>query len=144
MWPSSFPSTVYWRGFLFSIVCIWLLCQKLFAPIHVFYFWTLNSVPLVLYLFFCQYHAGFFFKMLFIYFFRERGREGEREAEKHQCVRETLNGSLLHTSNWGLGPQPRHVPWPRMEPVTFWIAGNAQPTELNSQGYHAVLILIVL
>ena len=26
----------------------------------------------------------FFFKILFI--FRERGREGEREREKHQCV----------------------------------------------------------
>ena len=27
----------------------------------------------------------FFFKDLF-YFFRERGREGEREGKKHQCV----------------------------------------------------------
>ena len=27
---------------------------------------------------------GFFLKVLFI--FRERGREGEREGEKHQCV----------------------------------------------------------
>ena len=27
-----------------------------------------------------------FFKILFIYFRRERGREGEREGEKHQCV----------------------------------------------------------
>ena len=25
-------------------------------------------------------------KILFIYFYRERGREGEREGEKHQCV----------------------------------------------------------
>ena len=29
--------------------------------------------------------SEFFFKILFIYF-RERGREGEREGEKHQCV----------------------------------------------------------
>ena len=27
-----------------------------------------------------------FFKKYFIYFFRERGREGEREGEKHRCV----------------------------------------------------------
>ena len=28
----------------------------------------------------------FFLKILFIYFFRERGRGGETEGEKHQCV----------------------------------------------------------
>ena len=28
----------------------------------------------------------FFFKISFIFIFRERGREGEREGEKHQCV----------------------------------------------------------
>ena len=27
-----------------------------------------------------------FLKQEFIYFFRERGREGETEGEKHQCV----------------------------------------------------------
>ena len=35
MWLSNFPTTTYWRGFLFSIVGIWLLCQKLFAHKHV-------------------------------------------------------------------------------------------------------------
>ena len=38
-----------------------------------------------------------FFKKIFIYFFRERGREGEREGEKHQCVvasREPPTGDL--------------------------------------------------
>ena len=28
----------------------------------------------------------FFFFKIFIYFFREMGREGEREGEEHQCV----------------------------------------------------------
>ena len=27
-----------------------------------------------------------FFKKIYLFFFRERGREGEREGEKHQCV----------------------------------------------------------
>ena len=51
----------------------------------------------------------FFFKILFI--FRERGREGEREGEKHQCVvasRASFTGDLAHNpgtcpaweSNW--------------------------------------------
>ena len=28
----------------------------------------------------------FFFKKLYFFIFRERGMEGEREGEKHQCV----------------------------------------------------------
>ena len=31
--------------------------------------------------------------------------------------------SLLHTPYWGLGLQPRCVPWLGLEPVTHWFAG---------------------
>ena len=51
----------------------------------------------------------YFLKILFIYFFRERGREGRREGEKHQCVRNTWL-PLRHAPHWEPGPQPRHVP----------------------------------
>ena len=34
-------------------------------------------------------------KILFIYLFLERGREGESEGEKHQCERETSIDCLL-------------------------------------------------
>ena len=45
----------------------------------------------------------FLIKILFIYY--QRGKEGEREGEKHQCV------VASHTlSTWGPGPQPRQVP----------------------------------
>ena len=44
-----------------------------------------------------------FFKILFI--FRERGREGERKGEKHQCV-----VASCAPLTWDLAPQPRHVP----------------------------------
>ena len=54
-----------------------------------------------------------------MYLFRERGREGEREGEKHPCERETSISCLSHTPNWGPGLQPRHVPWLGIEPVTF-------------------------
>ena len=37
------------------------------------------------------------------------GREGETEGEKHQSVRDTSTGCLSHATNWGPGPQPRHV-----------------------------------
>ena len=41
---------------------------------------------------------------LYLSIFRERGREGEREGEKHRSV-----ASCMYP-NWGLSPQPRHVP----------------------------------
>ena len=65
----------------------------------------------------------FFFKILFT--FRERRREGEKERKKHgcvRCVRDTLIGCLSQPPSWGPGPQPRHVLWPGIEPVTFWFA----------------------
>ena len=46
---------------------------------------------------------SFFFKVLVI--FKERGREEEREEEKHQHV--VASHVVLHC---GHGPQPRHVP----------------------------------
>ena len=61
-----------------------------------------------------------FFKKYFIYFFRERGKEGEREGEKHQCV---MHGCLLQAPNRGPGPQPGHVPWLGIKLVTFQFAG---------------------
>ena len=54
--------------------------------------------------------------------FRERGRKGEREGEQHQC--DTLISCLLHIPNWGPGPQPRHVPWLGIKPVTLWFTGQ--------------------
>ena len=41
-------------------------------------------------------------KILFI--FGERGRKGERERKKHQCVRETSVSCFSHGPNWGPGP----------------------------------------
>ena len=72
-----------------------------------------------------RYFAHFYviLKRFYLFIFRERGREGEREGEKHWCARETLIGCLLHTSNWRSGPQLRHVPWLGIEPVTFHLAG---------------------
>ena len=40
----------------------------------------------------------------------ERGKEGEREGEKHRCVGETSIGYLSHTPNGAPGLKPRYVP----------------------------------
>ena len=49
----------------------------------------------------------FLLKTVFI--FRERGRDGEREGEKHQRVKEALMGCLSHALNRAPGQRPRHV-----------------------------------
>ena len=72
---------------------------------------------------FCSFECFLLIKKIFyLFIFRKRGREGERETEKHQCVRETSIGFLLHAPNRGPGPQPRHVPWAGIKPATFWFA----------------------
>ena len=48
--------------------------------------------------------AAYFFFFFKDFIFRKRGREGEREGEKHQYVVASC------APNWGPGPQPRHVP----------------------------------
>ena len=55
-------------------------------------------------------------------FFRDRRREGERKRnidgrEKHQL------SSHTHPI-WGSNPQPGYMPWPGIEPVTFWFMGQ--------------------
>ena len=56
---------------------------------------------------------GFFFFKDFIYLFLERGREGEREGEKHQCVvasHTPPTGGLAHNldkcPHWELNQRP--------------------------------------
>ena len=59
-----------------------------------------------------------FFENYFIYLFLERGEGRERGRETLMC------GCLSHTPNWGLGQQPRHVPWLGIQVVTLWFAGQ--------------------
>ena len=43
-------------------------------------------------------------------------------------------GCFLHAPYWGLGLQPRHVPWLGIKPVTLWFTAYAQSTELHQPG----------
>ena len=60
----------------------------------------------------------------YLFIFRERGREGEREGEKHWCVRDTSIGCLSNAPSWGPGPQPRHVSSLGIKTVPFWFTGQ--------------------
>ena len=56
--------------------------------------------------------------------FRGRGREGEREGEKHRCTRETVISCLLHAHNCGRVPHPGMCPNRDLnQTVTIWFVG---------------------
>ena len=60
----------------------------------------------------------FFFLRFYLFIFRERGKEGEREGEKHQCV------VASHTPPTGdLASTPGMCPGLGTEPATLWVAG---------------------
>ena len=56
-------------------------------------------------------------KIIFVYFFREG--KGDRKKGR----RTSMCGCFLNAPRQELGPQPRHVPWLGIEPVTLWFAG---------------------
>ena len=58
-----------------------------------------------------------FFKRFYLFIFRERGRE-ERGRETSAC------GCFSCALYWGLGQQPRYVPWLGIEPATLCFAGR--------------------
>ena len=60
-----------------------------------------------------------FLKRFYLFIFRERGREGEREVEKHQCV-----VASCAPPYWALGREPRYVPQLGIEPVILWFTGR--------------------
>ena len=64
-------------------------------------------------------YLSFFFKKYFKKFIllldRGEGREKGRETSMCGC---------LSCAPWGLGPQPRHVPWLGIEPATLWFTGR--------------------
>ena len=67
----------------------------------VFHDCVLLSVPFDL---FAGILGHFFEEMFYLFIFRERGRKGEGQREKHRCIGGTLSSCLLHAPNWGSGP----------------------------------------
>ena len=64
--------------------------------------------------------------------FRERGREGEREKNIGMREKHWLAVSHMHP-NQRPNPQPRDVPWPGIEPVTFQFTGQCS-SQLSHTG----------
>ena len=73
--------------------------------------------------------SSVFLKNILFIYFKEKGRKGEREGEKHRCARETSISCLLHASQLGASPNPGTCPdWEsNQRPFSLW--DDAQPTE---------------
>ena len=69
-----------------------------------------------------------------LFIFRERGREGEREGEKHQRERETSVISYTR-SDWG----PRPMSQAGINQQCFASQDGAQPTEPRRSGSKLIL-----
>ena len=75
----------------------------------------------------------FLLKILFIYF-KERGMEGEREGEKHQCV------VASHVSPTGdLDRNPGMCPDWESNRQPFGLQASTQSTEPHQPGHYYVL-----
>ena len=67
-----------------------------------------------------------FLKRFYLFIFRERGRKGEREGEKHQCV------IASHTPlTWDLACNPGMCPDWESNWQPFGSQAHAQSTELH-------------
>ena len=75
-----------------------------------------------------------FFRRFYLFTFREMRTEGKWEGEKHLCAREISIDCLLHTLNWGPGPQPKHVPWWELNQWPFGAQAGTQSTEPHHPG----------
>ena len=117
----------------------WNLLSHLTVNIlrQIFHVFELNiySVIILFSTWMITFDCLFLLFLRFLFIFRGREREREREGEKHQCVRETLISCLLHAANRKLNTQPRHVPSPGIEPMTFQFVGQSpNPLSHTSQG----------
>ena len=84
--------------------------------------------PLIeLYVFLLLSHVSSFCKTCYLFIFRERGNEGEREGEKCQLV------TSCTSPYQGPGLQPRHVPQLEYAPTDLLICGT-MPNQLSHTG----------
>ena len=65
--------------------------------------------------------ASIFFLGFYVFVFRERGREGEKERNMNVRKKHQSSASCIRPDQ-GPGWQPRHVPLPGIDLATFHIA----------------------
>ena len=71
----------------------------------------------------------FFFFKIYLFIFRERGREGERDGEKHPCVVASCTGRT-----WDLTHNPGKCPDWESNQRLFCLQAGTQSTEPHRPG----------
>ena len=77
------------------------------------------------------FHFLYIIKLNFIFLFSSKDMLIDfREAEERQRERERNIDwlTLIHFPTGEPNPQTKHVPWPGIEPTTFWFSQNDTPT----------------
>ena len=98
----------------------------MFETLSSFYASSMSHFP-------CSYTFFFFVFKDFIYLFLERGREGEREGEKYQCVLASCVASNADLAcNPGTGPD-----WESNQ-RSFGLQPTLNPLSYTSQGSHFI------
>ena len=95
---------------------------------------SLNTMPSSFIHIIACVRISFLFKKGFIYFFRERGREGEREGEKQQCARDTSIDCLLHAPAGDLVRSPAMCPGWESNQQPFGLQAGPQSIEPHQPG----------
>ena len=78
--------------------------------------------------------VSFFFLRFYLFIFRERAREGEREGETHWCSRETSVCASHMPPTKDLARNPGTGPDWELNQQCFDLRNNAQPTEPHQSG----------
>ena len=109
-------SSIWFQWFLFS--SLWKSVLSLISQFHLLQDRIFTNDIKIVENFNVKKVNRLIFLKIFLFILRERGREGEKEGEKHQCV------VASHAPPTGdLAWQPRHVLWLGIEPATLWFAG---------------------
>ena len=76
-----------------------------------------------------RFFVWFVFLIIYLFIFRQRGREGKKEGEKHQCV-----VASHKPPTGGLACNPGTCPDWELNPRSFGLQTGAQSTEPHQPG----------
>ena len=103
------------------VLCVsflgWYFTQPCYSHRTFLSGWEILSIYLSIY------HLSFFKDFIYLFLEREEGRENERERNIHVREKYWLVAFCRYPS-WGPNPQPGHMPWLGIEPVTVHFAGR--------------------